>query len=383
MTGNLKLNILKKEIDRHVVRKMQITTAGSAGRPGTDGNLWSAFKQGSNDTMGTIMQGVNNHLNEKGEPEIKIQSLGHSLIGGVELMLAAAFLGDRMAAGWSKIEEIATSRLKGKGEDGKRGFIESTANWFVWMTILLAVPLFICGVLLAFYFPAVPFINWLAAILGWLVMLVEAVIAAPFWAAAHAIGAGSGMAGQYGRQGYMLILSLVSRPVLMVAGLFGAFLVMHYACKFLLYSFVPFMEGMNAGSLSGVVTFIAMCILLVALSLIVANRAWSLIYAVPDRVLAWIGANAPQLGEREVDAESKQMFVAGISAGSRSGSGAVNKLTESKKTEDGQNTQKVTRGEEGVSNQKQGGHDTDAGVNRREEEKLLPGNVSLGDDKAD
>ena len=63
----------------------------------------------------------------------------------------------------------------------------------------------------------------------------------------------------------MLILSMVSRPALMVASLFRAFLVMHCACKFLLYSFVPFMEGMNAGSLSGVVTFIAMCVLLMAL----------------------------------------------------------------------------------------------------------------------
>ena len=240
--------------------------------------------------------------------------------------------------------------------------------------------------LLAFYFPAVPFINWLAAILGWLVLLVEAVITAPFWAAAHAVGAGGGMAGQHAKQGYMLILSLVSRPVLMIAGLFGAFLVMHYACKFLLYSFVPFMQGMNAGSLSGVVTFIAMCVLLAGLSLIIANRAWSLIYALPDRVLAWIGAHSPQLGEQEMSADSRQMFIAAVSAGSKSGGGAMEQLAESQKKADGQNTFNKTEGEQGVSNQKQGDTASKANINRREEEKLLPGNVvlqSMPKDKSD
>ena len=372
------LNILEKEINRHVVRKMQITTAGTAGRLGADGDLWSAFKQGSNDAMADLMQGVNTLLNEDGEPEVKIQSLGHTLIGGVELMLVAAFVGDRVAAAAGKIEEAATSLLKGKGNSGRGGFISSTADWLVWMIILLAVPIFICGVLLAFWFPAVPFINWMAAIMGWLIMLVEAVVAAPFWAAAHAVGRGDGIAGRHGAPGYMLILSLIARPVLMVAGLFGAFLVMHYGCKFLLYSFVPFMAGMNAGSLSGVVTFIAMCILLVTLCLIVANRSWSLIYVIPDKVLAWVGGHAPQLGERETEGQSKQMFVAGISKTTEAGPGAVNKLQKKAEDKKRQGNDQAEGGEEGGTSRNQGGHDHQT---KREDQKHLPGQKQTPEDQ--
>ena len=51
-----------------------------------------------------------------------------SYSGGTALMPGAAFVGDRMAASWGKIEEITTSRLKRKEQDWGKDFIESIAG---------------------------------------------------------------------------------------------------------------------------------------------------------------------------------------------------------------------------------------------------------------
>ncbi len=368
------LQRVENNVNKNVIRKMRATTAGTAGFNNTDGGVWSGFKRITNDVLARFIGAINKMLNEKGEPEIALQSFGHVLITTSEAMVGASLAAKSLAASAEQSIAGIAAKLVGAG-----GVSFTLINWIITAVVLAAIPLFICGLVLAFWFPAVPFINWIAAIMGWLVMLVEAVVAAPFWAAAHAIGAGSGMAGQHGRQGYMLILSLVSRPVLMIAGLFGAFLVMHYSAKFLLYSFVPFVQGMNAGSVSGLVSIIAMCILLVALSLIVANRAWSLIYAIPDRVLAWIGANAPQLGEQQTEQESKQMFIAAGAKGSEAGGGAMKKMTDNVDKQ----AAKAEGGQQGASNQDHGDTASKANLNRREEEKLLPGNVVPKSDQKD
>ena len=47
---------------------------------------------------------------------------------------------------------------------GAGGVAFTLIDWIITAVVLAAVPLFICGLMLAFWFPAVPFINWLAAI---------------------------------------------------------------------------------------------------------------------------------------------------------------------------------------------------------------------------
>ncbi|MDR0378514.1 MAG: hypothetical protein LBI62_00955 [Candidatus Accumulibacter sp.] len=42
--------------------------------------------------------------------------------------------------------------------------------------------LFIFGVTLSTYTPLIPFITWVASVINWFVLLIEAVLAAPIWA---------------------------------------------------------------------------------------------------------------------------------------------------------------------------------------------------------
>src|SRR5690606_6971815 len=88
----------------------------------------------------------------------------------------------------------------------------------------MAMLLMLGGLMLAFYVPLIPYIAWLVALIKWLVMVVENVLAAPIWAAAHIHPDGGEMSGK-GGPGYFIILSTFLRPSLMVFGfIFGILL---------------------------------------------------------------------------------------------------------------------------------------------------------------
>ncbi len=95
----------------------------------------------------------------------------------------------------------------------------------------LAVPIFaLCmailvpGLTIAFVLPMIPWLMFLAGVLGWLVLVCEAVIAFPFWMLAHMTFDGEGLHGR-ASEGYSLLFNLMFRPTLMVIGLFmGGFI---------------------------------------------------------------------------------------------------------------------------------------------------------------
>ncbi len=66
-----------------------------------------------------------------------------------------------------------------------------------------------------------PMIIWTMAVCGYLVLILESMIAAPIWAIMHAFPEGHEWSGK-GAQGYMIIMGVVLRPTLMIFGLVGA-----------------------------------------------------------------------------------------------------------------------------------------------------------------
>ena len=54
---------------------------------------------------------------------------------------------------------------------------------FVLFSVFL--PLLLYGLALAYYLPAIPFIRWISALAGWVILIVESLVAAPLWLCAH------------------------------------------------------------------------------------------------------------------------------------------------------------------------------------------------------
>jgi conjugal transfer/type IV secretion protein DotA/TraY len=153
------------------------------------------------------------------------------------------------------------------------------------------------GFTLAFMLPNLPFLMWLGIILGWIIMVVEAILAAPLWAVMHLHPNGDDLTGR-GGNGYMMLLGLLLRPVLTIFGLIAALVLTDVMGEFV--NKVFFSVFFTGPSPSG---FTAILIVVFAMStytmamIQLFKKTFSLMHVIPDQLLRWIGGGQEQMGQ--------------------------------------------------------------------------------------
>jgi conjugal transfer/type IV secretion protein DotA/TraY len=65
--------------------------------------------------------------------------------------------------------------------------IPSLDKYISFALFAVFLPLLLYGLALAYYLPAIPFIRWVSALVGWVILVVESLVAAPLWLCAHAL----------------------------------------------------------------------------------------------------------------------------------------------------------------------------------------------------
>ncbi|WP_234009714.1 DotA/TraY family protein, partial [Cronobacter sakazakii] len=104
---------------------------------------------------------------------------------------------------------------------------DTLLNWVVYnfLTPLAEVTTWLGR--LAFYFgvflPSLPYTIFMVAVVGWILAVLQSIIAAPLWAVMHMTPDRTFVGSQ--TQGYLLLLSLFVRPALIIIGLFAAMMV--------------------------------------------------------------------------------------------------------------------------------------------------------------
>jgi len=174
------------------------------------------------------------------------------------------------------------------------------------------IPFIAIGLIFAYFIPAIPFIYWTVAIFGWLKLVVEAMFAAPLWLCGHAMPDGDGAAGQHGKKGYMLLLAIIIRPPLMVAGFFSAVIILNVIGQILGTTFTFFTSALGQTKVIGPFGTICMIIILGIVLTIAINKFFSLIHYLPEHVTNWIGQQMHSLGE-ENDVSGAKMAYVGFS----------------------------------------------------------------------
>jgi hypothetical protein len=175
----------------------------------------------------------------------------------------------------------------------------------------------------AYYLPALPWILWMSAMIGWLILIVETLFAAPLWAVGHLIPEGDGFAGQHGRQGYMLMLGILARPPLMVAGFFASIIIFTAIGKAVAAGFMIYQASVTANWLSGPITQIAFIILLISVMIVFAHKVFGLITHLPENVTKWIGGQATSLGEHQDEARIRGYAMVAGGGGTKAVGGAA------------------------------------------------------------
>ncbi len=255
---------------------------------------------------------------DSGNPIADLASLGHGLMNAA-LAATAALMG--AAAGSGLLESVP---FVGKGLDMFES-VWQVADGFVSTVLGL---LLIAGAVLAYLLPALPFIRFLFAILGWIVAVVVAVLAVTVFAAAHVTrGDGNRLATQATRLGWLFLPGLILRPPLMLFGLIAGYFVFLAGISLFNQVWLPQMRDAAASGGLGPIGFLAMLTLYVMIAYGLMNASFKLIDLLPSAVLDWIGGRGgagEDSGERVGGAAAGAISRVGglrIGAGPRRGGG--------------------------------------------------------------
>lgn len=160
---------------------------------------------------------------------------------------------------------------------------------------MIGIATFAVGVTLFYMLPLLPFIRFLVAIAGWLMSVLEAIIAIPLLSIAHLSMKGSGISGDMARSGYMMIFSIFLRPALLIVGMVAALMmftvsigILNDLYKGAVIGFRSTAVGEANGGLSTIIYTIIYCIAAYGL----CNQSFKLIEVIPNQAMMWINGQA-------------------------------------------------------------------------------------------
>lgn len=159
------------------------------------------------------------------------------------------------------------------------------------------------GATLGTYVPLIPYLIFFVASFGWFVSVTQAVILSPMVSLALCFPSEEGKAKAL--QGVYLCLGIFLRPTLMVIGLLASILLLRAGFSMLN---VGFAAAINTSTIPTVSSILAILLIYTFVVMGLVNKAFSLIYALPNQVLQWIGAQGEQVDVTETMREVKSGF---------------------------------------------------------------------------
>ncbi|QAZ67461.1 DotA/TraY family protein [Solidesulfovibrio carbinolicus] len=226
-----------------------------------------------------ILAGVLRQFESK-DPFVVIAAMGNRLISAGY----AAFGTAGLSGVASLIVGFADKIPGANGILGVSSMITSAA-------FVIGAALVTCGVVLAYICPITPFLYWIRALVTWIFLVVESLVAAPFWACIHALPKGEGFAGEAARKGYLLLIDIVIRPVLLVLGTVFAIAVVRVCghMYYVLFSawFVSNGEFIKMGLTANLVYTVVVIASMYGLIVLVFTKG---IGYLPSQMSKWIGS---------------------------------------------------------------------------------------------
>lgn len=209
------------------------------------------------------------------------------------------------------------------------------------------------GAIFAVYLPIIPLILFTAAAIGWLIAVIETMVAAPIVALGILYPEAQHDVLGKAEPALMLLANIFLRPSLMIFGFVGGILMVRVVVTFI--NSVYWSAFSAASWVSGPLGWFLMIGAYIALFVSVVNKAFSLIHILPDRVLRWIGGGESFAGSDGSDMlnEAKGKISSGAetassgmqSSGGRAAqkAGAVNEAANKEKTKAAYNEYKAKK----------------------------------------
>lgn len=294
-----------------------ITNYDTSHSSGVSGSPASKMPQANDASLAgvldTIFQGAVGDWSEDiaNESRNKNPILGVENIGTVLLTVGSSIyalegMGDiasGVAAAGNKIPGVDVV-TKGISSASKKVLNGPLGDLFV----IIGTLCFGLGLVMTVWIPMLPYIIWTFAMFGLLIFFIEFVFAAPFWAIAHMNPEGHEVVGSGGR-GWMLMLQLLLKPLLMVGGLVagtamlyaGAWVLQHTIGGAILDTFTNSVGGF-VGPFDGLAQVLIYCFMLI----VFIDMSFGLIHKLPDLVMGWIGGSSTDRGEGDMQGREQR-----------------------------------------------------------------------------
>jgi len=314
---------------------------GSAGGPG--GTAGQQAVTGISSTTSYVNGSWNTMLQQKQtDPLVALQAFGYVLLFLVPILWLLVLI---VFVSISVVASLSPTVLgTGFGPIGTgpywTAFLYIAPILFTLLTLLIGV-----GGLIGIYTPFVPYVIFITGALGWLISIVETMVAGPLVALGILAPGGHHDVLGKAEPALMLLFGNFLRPTLMIFGMFAAMLLAPIALDLLNGTFSMVITSIaamgattqNTASGSGGATYsqggaaalyfnpVAMLLFLcvyVMLIITLLNKCFAAIHIIPERVMGWIGGQGAQYGEAEALGEAKK-GVEGGAHGVTQGMGGV------------------------------------------------------------
>ncbi|MFY1879626.1 DotA/TraY family protein [Achromobacter xylosoxidans] len=192
--------------------------------------------------------------------------------------------------------------------------IGSAISFFLNATVPI---LSMLGGILKFVFPMIPVLIWIGCIVGFVLMVVEAIIACGFWGIMILNPDGHDVAG-LGGNGFRLMIALLFKPVLLVAGFVTSIVIMNTLGVWLsgMFGYIFAMTQSDSGFLTWLVGIIFSPIMYGLIMYFFVKKTYSIIHVLPDEILKWIGGGSTGFGGHATSMGGGEMMAVGAVIGS-------------------------------------------------------------------
>jgi len=193
--------------------------------------------------------------------------------------------------------------------------------WYLPLGVAISVPILVMGLSMSVYTPMIPYIIFTFASIGWLISVIEAMVAAPLVALGITHPEGHDLMGK-AEQALMLLLSVFVRPAAILMGFIFGIILSFASLNLLNEGFFQVMVAQIKAyetapnqlfSVGSINLFIGMGSLMIIYTMTVmgvVNQCFSLIYLLPAKLLRWIGG--PMDDQAQVIAQLQQQVQSGF-----------------------------------------------------------------------
>jgi len=239
------------------------------------------------------------------DPIIAAKNIGDYMMTTGQTMLVIGAVANSDKSGSSLLGTVV-----GVGKKAANFFTGGMAEGLLSVLPMIGGLMIAIGALLALYIPMVPFINWVSALVQYVSIVVESLAAAPLWAFAHLQADGEGM-GSRTERGYLYLLMLLFKPILMVIGFLAACGLVILLGSAVLWLFIPAVANSQGNSMTGLVSIIGYLVMFFLLMNIIIQGLFNLIQELSDDTIGWIGNVGKSMIGRDLEGKASNMFVMG------------------------------------------------------------------------